>query len=146
MSGRRFLLSLVVALSFSTLASADSTNGTAALLQAGTGACGAAKPRFTNNSGTATPTSMMFVANSSSAANGNARHSGPPFGNVTYNRNVTASDSTQMPSAGRLHTNFRLRTLKWNIAEAGNGLSTPEPASLLLLSTGLIGMAGLVRR
>jgi hypothetical protein len=143
--GRRFLLSVVLALSLSTLASADSTNGTAALLQAGTGAYGAANTRFTSNSGTATPTSMLFVANSSSAANGNTRLSGPPFGNIMYDWKITASAPTGIPSV-RLHTNFRLRTSEWNIAEGGPGLSTPEPVSLLLLSTGLIGIAGLMRR
>jgi hypothetical protein len=142
-------LSLVASLFLTTLASADSTNVTAAFLHSG--ASGVANTRFTTNSRAATPTltSMMFVADNSStltAANGNTRLSKPPFGNVVYNRNVTASDSTHIPSVGRLHTNFRLRTPKFNIAEAGHGLSTPEPASLLLLSTGLMGIAGLVRR
>jgi PEP-CTERM motif len=142
----RSLLSLVAALFLTALASADSTNVTTAFLHSGAGASDVANTRFTTNSGTATPTpaSMMFVANSSStstAANGTARLSGPPFGKVMYNRNVTASDST-----ASLHTNFRFRTSKWNIAEGGHGPSTPEPASLLLLSTGLIGIAGLLRR
>jgi hypothetical protein len=117
----RFLLLLVAALSFTTLASADSTNVSAAFLHSRTGASGVANTRFTTNSGMATPTSMMFVANN-------------------------ASDSTHIPSVGRLHTNFRLQTPKWNIEEGGHRLSTPEPASLMLLSTGLIGIAGMLRR
>ena len=148
MLANRSLLSLVAALFLTALASADSTNVTTAFLHSGTGASGVANTRFTSNGGTATPTSMMFAANSSStstAANGNARLSGPPFGNVMYNRNVTASDSTHIPVA-TLHNNYRLRISNWNIAEGGHGPSTPEPASLLLLSTGLIGIAGLIRR
>jgi PEP-CTERM motif len=146
----RSLLSLVAALFLTALASADSTNVTTAFLHSGAGTSDVANTRFTTNSGTATPTptSMIFAANSSStstAANGNSRLSGPPFGNVMYNRNVTPSDSTHIPVA-TLHNNYRLRISNWNIAEGGHGPSTPEPASLLLLSTGLIGIAGLLRR
>jgi len=145
----RFLLSLIAALLLSTLASADSTNVNAALLHSGTGAYGGANPRFATIGGTDTPkptTVAAYNGNISTAASGNARLSGPPVGKVMYDSNFTAPDSTRITSVGGLHNNLRFRTAKWNSAGGGQPLSTPEPNSLMLLSTGLMGIAGMVRR
>jgi hypothetical protein len=49
-------------------------------------------------------------------------------------------------AGGGLHNNLRFKTTVWAVQKSGGGISTPEPGSLLLISTGLIGIAGMIRR
>jgi PEP-CTERM motif len=103
--GRRFLLSLVIAIFFSTLASANTTTVNLTSLYTGTNVSGVYHTYpyyFSINGEKATP--MMKHA----------------------------------PASGARPQEF--------IGYRGTPVSTPEPASLMLLSTGLIGIAGLVRR
>ena len=105
MSGRRFLLSLVIALFFSTLASANSTTVNMTSLYTGTNVSG-------------------------------GYHTYP------YYFSINGEKATPMikhaPASGPRPQEF--------IGYRGTPLATPEPGSLMLLSTGLIGIAGLVRR
>jgi hypothetical protein len=103
----RFLLSLVVALSLSTLASANSI-----------------------------PVNMTSL------------HSGPSV----YDRAYTSSGHFSVagekatPVMFGLHYNHIYRSDNYRGAGGAQWMSTPEPASLLLLSTGLVGIAGILRR
>ena len=105
MLGRRFLLSLVIALSFSTLASANSTTVNMTSLYSGTNVSGG-------------------------------------YHTYHYYFSINGEKATPMikhaPASGPRPQEF--------IGYRGTPVSTPEPASLMLLSTGLIGIAGLVRR
>ncbi len=47
---------------------------------------------------------------------------------------------------GGTHSTISYRAKNWNGGSPKAPMSTPEPGSLMLLSTGLVGVAGMVRR
>ena len=145
MLSRRFLLSLVVGLSLSTLASANSANVNMTFLHSGTGVYARTyMDHFSIDGGRATP--AIFAASNDLVSTGKSRSAylnGPLSGTVMDGQHVTDYKTGSIASLSGMN-GTRFRTDNW--AGARHGLSTPEPASLLLLSTGLIGIAGLVRR
>jgi len=142
---RRFLLSLVVGLSLSTLASANSANVNMTFLHSGTGVYARTyMDHFSIDGGRATP--AIFAASNDLVSTGKSRSAylnGPLSGTVMDGQHVTDYKTGSIASLSGMN-GTRFRTDNW--AGARHGMSTPEPASLLVLSTGLIGIAGLVRR
>jgi len=142
---RRFLLSLVVGLSLSALASANSANVNMTFLHSGTGVYARTyMDHFSIDGGRATP--AIFAASNDLVSTGKSRSAylnGPLSGTVMDGQHVTDYKTGSIASLSGMN-GTRFRTDNW--AGARHGKSTPEPASLLLLSTGLIGIAGLVRR
>ena len=67
------------------------------------------------------------------------------YGVNFYGANLAGSNSVRVSSPDAMHNNIRFRPAGWANGR-GDGMAAPEPGSLMLLSTGLIGIAGLVRR
>jgi hypothetical protein len=147
---RRFLLSLVVALSLSTLASANSATVNMTSLHSGTRVYDRAytsPDHFSINGGKAMP--VMFDASNNHISTGeswNTQGSGLILGKGMFGKDITDYKVTPLTFLGGMHNNIRFRTANWTGGEGGRGMSAPEPGSLLLLSTGLIGVAGMLRR
>jgi len=121
----RFVLSLVVALSLSTLALADSAPASIAFLHASTGVSAAS-----------------HISSGSAHVNENA----------TWNSHANVAPSGNGGFA-QLHGTISRKNGNWGTWHVGTPgtskpqpLSTPEPGSLMLLSTGLMGIAGVLRR
>jgi len=139
----RFLLSLVVALSLATLASADSINPAAAFPHSG------ASVYSSNSTNGALFTPTKFVAYNSytsTGENGNARIAALLPGKLMDDNGISAykSERINFPVPKNGPTCCAVRQ---GIGTGlGHGLSTPEPGSLMLLSTGLMGIAGIMRR
>jgi len=153
-SQNRFLLSLVAALFLSVLASADSTNVSLALLHSGTSAPGANSYDRVNNlpghfsSSAVKNASANFVAyNSHIRSSEGASFQGSPLLPRQAMFGSGAADHNSAPMAfqdgKRMTSRYRADSIVWN---RGKTLSTPEPGSLMLLSTGLMGIAGMLRR
>jgi hypothetical protein len=120
----RFALSLVVALSLSTLAAANSAPVTL--------------PNFHASS-----SSVATGYASSSHSSGLGEKSAPmTFGHLT---SYTSTNNTFLAS---IHGTISHKDGDWAVWRQGSPkpLATPEPGSLLLLSTGIMGLAGMVRR
>lgn len=131
---RRFLLSLVVALSLSTLAAADSARLNTTL------------PRFAT--GTNSHLSLINAKSTPVPVEAFSNHpatSGNLYGMNFYGTIPASSNSVHVSSPDRMHNNIKFRTAGWANG-GGHGMAAPEPGSLILLSTGLFGIAGLVRR
>jgi hypothetical protein len=147
---RRFLLSLVVALSLSALASANSATVNATSLHSGTSVYDRAYTypnHFSMNGGKAMPV-MLDASNHriSTGESWNAQGSGLISGNGTFGNGITGYRATPITFLGGRGGTSRYRVGNWVVWKQGTPLSTPEPTSLLLLSTGLAGIAGVMRR
>jgi len=139
----RSLLSLVAALFLSTLVSADSIPVNLTFLHSGasvyTGASSDPAPLSISGIGKATPALFGTFNNRAAKENVNAQLSGLPSGPVTDNQ------PRRLTSARTSYGAIDRRESHW-VLHSGTAMSTPEPGSLLLLSTGLMGIAGIVRR
>ncbi len=121
MLSSRFVLSLVIALCFSTLAAADSApvNMRSFHFSGGANIASAPSGRFTTNAVNAAPAS---------------------FGNVTPMQNMFHKYT---------HGTICFKNGDWGKShhhKKSSPLSAPEPSSLWLFSTGLVGVSGMVRR
>ena len=136
LSRSRLLCSLVVALFLSTLALADSAPISIAYLRSGAYA-GAQSYSDHSSISQRLGTPMILAAFSSpSSEKPDARLNAPLFGNGSVQ--VHGTISRKNGDWGVWHTSVT----------TGNpgALATPEPGSLMLLSTGLLGIAGVLRR
>ena len=134
MSRTRFLLSLVVTLLLSALASANSAPADVAFLHSGMRVPGSLRTNFT-------PVSISLGVNA-----------GMNTGNGTLalflekSANGNATPVTFLP--GR-HGTISHKNGDWAVWRQGKPpvapMTAPEPGTLMLLSTGLIGIAGRVR-
>ena len=150
----RFRVSLGVALFLCTLASADSINGKTGVLPSGASAYGGDNTytgHFSTNGGRATPTTLVAYSGSlSTSENGNARIGNPLSGAATFSNGVKGYIATDATFLQDRHGTIAYKNGSWAVWRTGTsaptGMSTPEPGSLMLLSTGLMGIAGMVRR
>ncbi len=150
MSRRHYILSLVVALFLSTLALANSIPVNLTLLHSGTSVrVGAftAPGHFSINGLKAAPMSFDAIS-SHPSRDWNAHFSGLPSGKVILG-NDTANRTGRIAFPGQGYQPTCCKAQNWVGGDqgiGGHGASVPEPGSLILLSTGLLGIAGIVRR
>ena len=136
---RRFLLSLVVALSLSTLAFANSATVNLTFLYPGANVSGGYYTYpfyFSITGGKATP--MMcdsFNHHITAGENWNANVSGLLSRNGLFGKDIRDDKAAGIIFMGVVNGTID--------AKVGN---RAEPGSLMLLSTGLIGIAGMLRR
>jgi hypothetical protein len=142
----RFPRLLTVALLLTTLAPADSIHVAAASMYSGASAYGHA-PTFarqpTLNAAKAAPTMFAAYSHVSTGANGEAHIGG------LISRTAMFSTGSRAPSLGftdSQHGTISRKNGTWAVWRERTPLATPEPGSLMLLSTGLAGIAGMVRR
>jgi hypothetical protein len=138
-SSRLFSL-YVMALLLSPLAVADSVSVTT--LQSGVHGenrtyAGSALTTAVESTPKATP--AAFTAFNIAAPVG-----GTATASIVLGNPVASHTAISFSSGDDRRDNLRFRTAGWNGPKSG--LASPEPGSLLLLSTGLIGIAGVIRR
>ncbi|MGA2456947.1 MAG: PEP-CTERM sorting domain-containing protein [Terriglobales bacterium] len=139
MSRRNFALSLVLALFLSTLALANSIPVNMTFLHSGTSIHGVALTYASHSSisgGRATP--MNYDAVNRHALNDWTHVNGLTSGKISLG-NGTANFKTA-------HFNYHYEVGSHFVWQQTSGAPMPEPGSLVLLSTGLLGVAGMVRR
>jgi len=149
MSSRyHFLLSLAATLLLSTLALADSAPLGVPFLRFDTsGVYTGARTysdTFSINAGKVTPI-LTAAFNTPSGYSGNNRLGGLSA-NIVSGQGIAAQSAVGMTYAGGTHGTIAHQQGNFARSREGSPAATPEPGSLMLLSTGLIGLAGLVRR
>jgi PEP-CTERM motif-containing protein len=112
-----FVLALIVALSFTTLAAANTVNINGSAFHAP-----ASAPSYFGTHST------NFASLNAAAAPAISK---VEIGNANF---------------GGVRSTISYRAKNWNGGNQKAPMSTPEPGSLMLLSTGLVGIAGMVRR
>jgi hypothetical protein len=137
----RFFLPIVVALLLSTLALADSMPVSRMYLHRNSVSAGskAYSGDFSTSTKAAAPAMSVGVVHPSNGT-ANTLVSGP-VGSGAFNGNAVAN----LVPGGSLHGTIVHKEGNWALY-TGTPLATPEPGSLMLLSTGLIGIAGALRR
>jgi hypothetical protein len=123
---------MVVALSISTLAAADAIPANAPSAHFSTGLN--SHLSLSSTKSTATPLDA-FSNHAAAGTNDKFRVAIAPV----YR-------ATPIASSIGLQGTIRFRTSGWTGGGEGHGTTAPEPGSLMLLSTGLFGIAGIVRR
>jgi hypothetical protein len=151
MSSRyQFLLSLVAGLLLSTLALADSIPFSTKLLASSNGVyAGVSSPaHVSTGAGSSAPSTFDTFHNqlaTSTVGNAPLGASIPGTTTTLYGQHIPDSSTGRFNTFNGPHDTIRFRTKGWSGPKLG-GMAAPEPSSLMLLSTGLIGLAGLVRR
>jgi hypothetical protein len=146
MLSNRFLLSLVAALSLSTLASANSADVTRYLHS------GAYTGTFSTVGVKTAPTTFLaYHSHRSTDALMNPGMDAAVSGKTIYGGGVAGPQAAGSVFPHRKYGPSCCLAREW--VGSGRisgppkfGLSTPEPNTLMLLSTGLLGIAGMVRR